>query len=229
MQGVPPSVKQKAATGAAFAVLLIGGAFAAVSATGQSSRHAGRSARAGAHHPGALRGGPVGAAARYLGVPVTRLSSELSSGKTLAQIADATPGKSAGGLLEALVAARKAKLADASSNVTRRVTAEINRPGGPRFRLGITRLTGVAATYLGTTTATLLSQLQSGKTLAQIAEATPGKSKAALIETLVAARRAKLASRLAAGKLSQATEQQLLAHLQKRMTRVADRTLSPGT
>jgi hypothetical protein len=210
-------------------VLLTGGAFAAVSATGQSNGHGGRSARAGAQHRRALSGGPVGAAARYLGVPVTRLSSELSSGKTLAQVANATPGKSAEGLVEALVAARKAKLAKVSSNVTRRVTAEVNRAGGPRFRVGLTQLTGVAATYLGTTTVTLQSQLQSGKTLAQLAEATPGKSKAALIETLVAARKTTLASLLASGKLTQAREQQLLAHLQKRMRRVADRTLSPGT
>lgn len=228
MGGVARTVKQKAAVGAAFAVLLVGGAFAAVSATGQSNGHRGRSARA--HRLGAKQGGPVAASARYLGVPVTRLSSELSSGKTLAQIANATPGKSAEGLLDALVAARKAKLAKASSNITRRVTAEVNRAGGPRLGgLGHTQLAGVAASYLGTTTATLRSELQSGKTLAQLAEATPGRSKAALIETLVAARKATLASQLASGKLTKAREQQLLAHLQKRMTRVADRTLSPGT
>jgi hypothetical protein len=226
MQGVTRSVRQKAATGAAFAVLLAGGAFAAVSATGQSSGHGDRSARA--HRLAAKQGGPVPAAARYLGIPVTRLSSELSSGKTLAQVADATPRKSAEGLLEALVVARRTNIAKASSSVTRRVTAEINRAGGPGFRVGATQLRGVAAGYLGTTTVTLQSELQSGKTLGQLAQATPGKSKAALIQTLVAARKATLASLLASGKLTQAREQQLLAHLQKRMTRMADRTLAPG-
>jgi hypothetical protein len=43
-----------------------------------------------------------------------------------------------------------------------------------------------AATYLGTTPDELRNQLQSGKTLAQIANATAGKSAQGLIDALVA-------------------------------------------
>jgi hypothetical protein len=55
-------------------------------------------------------GADLQAASSYLGIPVDTLESDLRSGKTLAQIADATSGKSSGGLVDALVAAAKTRL-----------------------------------------------------------------------------------------------------------------------
>ena len=110
MVEVRRSVKQKVVVGAAVAALLAGGSIAAVSATGQSNRaRAPRQGATTALHRGHAR--DLAAAAAYLGISPAQLTGELSSGKTLAQIADASAGKSAAGLTEALVAARKARLA----------------------------------------------------------------------------------------------------------------------
>ena len=49
-----------------------------------------------------------------------------------------------------------------------------------------------AASYLGTTAASLLTQLQAGKTLAQVATVTTGKSTSGLIAALVAAAQAEV-------------------------------------
>jgi hypothetical protein len=116
-----------------------------------------------------LRGPARGldAAATYLGTTIAELQAQLQSGKTLAQIADATPGKSAAGLM--------AVLHDRDPGSGR----PHGGPGGPG---GL----DAAATYLGTTADALRTQLQSGKTLAQIANATSGKSAAGLIDALVA-------------------------------------------
>jgi hypothetical protein len=237
------SLKQNLAAGAAVTALLVGGAVAAVTATGQSNGHTGKATHAGAH-----RGGDLTTAAGYLVVSTAQLEGELQSGKTLAQIANNTSGKSAEGLVEALVAAKKRQLADAQANLVRRVTAEVNRAGGPRFGLHRAgdrpgagaphgrnlfasphHLGFAAASYLGMTAAQLQGQVQSGKTLAQIAEAIPGKSKAGLVDALVAAKKAKLAALVHDGKLSQAKEQRLLVNLEKRLTRVATRTSFSST
>jgi hypothetical protein len=233
------SLKQKVIAGAAVAALVAGGSVAAVSATGQSSprRHAGAHRHAQRAHVRDLA-----AAATYLGISPAQLTSELGSGKTLAQIADATAGKSAAGLTETLIAARKARLAAVTAKLPERVTAEVNRPGGPGsapLRLAHKRVSraaqltalfsapaglgNVAAGYLGVAPVRLMSQLRSGQTLAQVADATAGKSKTGLIDTLVAARRSKLAAATAAGRLSHAREAKRLAGLEKRMGALAQR------
>lgn len=235
MVEVQRSVKQKVVAGAAVAALLAGGSIAAVSATGQSNPRK----NAGAHDHGSHRGRArdLAAAAGYLGIPPAQLSSELSSGKTLAQIADASTGKSAAGLIEALIAARRARLAAAAARLPQWVAAEVSRAGGPagagqrtaRHRVtGAARLDAlfsapaargsVAAGYLGVAPARLKSQLRSGKTLAQVADATSGKSKAGLVDALVAARRSKLAVATAAGQLTQALQAKRVARLHKRMS-----------
>jgi hypothetical protein len=239
MVQVRRSVKQKVIAGAAVAALAAGGSIAAVSATGQSNprRHAG--AR---HHAHRAHARELAAAAAYLAISPAQLTSELGSGKTLAQIADATAGKSAAGLTEALIAARTARLAAATAKLPQRVAAEVSRPGGPGSAMlrparqqasGAARLAAlfsaparagnVAAGYLGVAPAHLKSQLGSGQTLAQIADATAGKSRTGLIEAIVAARRSKLASATAAGRLSQAREAKRLTGLDKRVSALVQR------
>jgi hypothetical protein len=116
--GVRRSVRQKVVAGAAVAVLVGGGAFAAVSATGQ--RNGSRRLQAG-HAAHRLHRQDLIAAAAYLGIAPARLRKELRSGKTLARLADATPGRSSAGLVDALVGARKQRLAAAvaAGRVTR--------------------------------------------------------------------------------------------------------------
>jgi hypothetical protein len=74
-----------------------------------------------------------------------------------------------------------------------------------------------AASYIGITTAELRSELASGKTLAQIAQA-HGKSVDGLVQALVDAAKKQLDAAVSAGKLTQAQEQQLESTLQQRIT-----------
>jgi hypothetical protein len=247
------SLKQKVAAGAAVAVVLAGGSIAAVSATGQGSSHARSSyrraahPREGAHIASATRhrGRTVSAAASYLGLTTVQVQSDLRSGRTLAQIADATSGKSAAGLIEALVAAQKRRLAKASANLTRRVTAEVDGSAGPDLRGRGLRDRGdrgpgaygagspmfaargalalAAYSYLGVSSTQLYNDLRSGQTLAQVADATSGKSAAGLVSALVGARREQLAVAVAAGLLTRTHEEAMLANLPSRITALVDR------
>jgi hypothetical protein len=79
-------------------------------------------------------------------------------------------------------------------------------------------LGGTISGYLGLTRAQILADLRSGQTLAQIADAIPGKSAAGLVEAIVAPWRAKLDAAVAAGKLSAGTESTILAHLNAKVT-----------
>jgi hypothetical protein len=131
--------------------------------------------------------------------------TQLQAGKTLAQIAAATNGKSASGLVAALVAAEQKEIAAAvtagkltqaqadqiTATLTQRFTDLVNGvhlagPGGAHFGHGGGPGLDPAATYLGISETSLFTQLRSGKTLAQIADATAGKSAAGLIAALVA-------------------------------------------
>ena len=75
-----------------------------------------------------------------------------------------------------------------------------------------------AAAYLGSTTDALLTQLQSGKTLAQVADATSGKSKAGLIAALVTHEKAELVDAVKAGRLTQSQSDTIGATLTQRFT-----------
>ncbi|MBA3844565.1 MAG: hypothetical protein H0X39_18445 [Actinobacteria bacterium] len=75
-----------------------------------------------------------------------------------------------------------------------------------------------AATYLGVTQSALVTSLQSGKTLAQVADATSGKSSAGLIDALVAAEKTELAAAVKAGQLTQAQADSISSDLKTRVT-----------
>jgi urease accessory protein UreF len=190
-------------------------------------------------------GDDLAAAAAYLGIPQADLLTSLQSGKTLAQIAGATSGKTVSGLIDALVAAEKAELTAAvtagrltqaqsdqiATGLTAHVTAEVNGtlpahgPGGPGFGHGHggDELTAAAA-YLGVTEAALATQLQSGKTLAQIADATSGKSAAGLVDALVAAEKTELATAVTAGTITQEQSDQIATTLKARFTALVNGT-----
>lgn len=213
------------AAAAAVALLLAGGAVAAVSATGRSTPHA----RAARH----LRAGrDLRSASAYLGISAVQLESELRSGGSLAQIAQATPGRTVEGLVSALVAAKRARLAKVSSALPRLVEAEVQRVGGPaanafapgtgRARLGALADIGVAAaSYLGISASELRAQLASGKTLAELAHER-GRGEAGLVKALVDARTQALENAVSVGAITSAREAKVLARLQARAERLVN-------
>ena len=75
-----------------------------------------------------------------------------------------------------------------------------------------------AAAYLGITNAALMTDLQSGKTLAQVAAATSGKTTAGLIAALVTHETAEIKAAVTAGRLTQAQADTLIAGLTARFT-----------
>jgi hypothetical protein len=86
--------------------------------------------------------------------------------------------------------------------------------GGPHEHFGEL---DAAASYLGLTEAELHTQLESGKSLAQVAK-DRGKSVDGLIQALVDQATKRLDAAVAAGRLTKAQEQQILSGLKQRIT-----------
>ncbi len=206
-------LRKKLLVGLAVVAVIAGVTAAVVMAAKPSARH---------HRRGALA-----TAADYLGVSSTQLRSELRSGKSLAQVADATAGRSEAGLIAALEAADKEKLAADAAALPSIVTDEVDRIGGPTVvhaaGHGRGRVLVPAASYLGVNAAQLRAQLLAGKTLAQIAEASDGKSVAGLVAALVAEKRTALAKGVAAGAITQAQANAVLPKLTARATAEVNR------
>jgi len=185
------SSRKLAATAIAGLVVTGGGAAVAAASGGKTAKSS-----AGTVAFAFRGGGPaedLAVASTYLGVSVATLQSDLQAGQTLADVAKATSGKTVDGLIAALVTSEQAEHPDATAaEITQRVTDFVNgvRPAGwPGFgfRHGPGFDLSTAASYLGLTVAQLQTDLQSGQTLAQVANATSGKSAAGLIQVLVAA------------------------------------------
>jgi hypothetical protein len=193
-------LKRKLMVGVAVLAVLAGATTAIVMAA-QPSHHDHRSTLA--------------TAAGYLGVSQQQLRSELSSGKSLAQIANSTSGKSSAGLIATLETTEKQQLTAAAASLPTSVTREVDRPRGRRA-LGKTLLT--AASYLGIDAQQLRADERSGKTLAQIADARSGRSSVGLIAALVATRHAAIAAAVNSGTITKAEGARLDSSLLKRMT-----------
>jgi hypothetical protein len=219
---------------AVLTALLAGGTAVALGASGTTSspsqRHA-RHARAHAHHGSS---GLLATAAGYLHISPKQLRAELRSGKTLAQIAAATPGSSEAGLIAALVAAAKQKLQTQSAQVQARITALVQ--GGPgaaghAVHSGLRHggaLRAAAVSYLGLTREELRAQLHAGKTLAQIADATPGRSSSGLAAALIAAGEKKLQAAGSAKMLTASAKAKRLAALRTHVAELLNRVHGSG-
>jgi hypothetical protein len=182
------------------------------------------------------KGSYVTAAANYIGITESQLRTELGTDKSLADVAIAH-GKTRDGLIAALTAAQQqdiAALVDKKGIGPRPNPANGNGPG-PGFGRGPggKNVTGdseaAAAAYLGTTEADLETKVRAGQTLAQIANATAGKSRAGLVDALIADATAKIDAAQTAGKITadQATQQK--ANLATRIAQVVDSTRpTPG-
>jgi len=76
---------------------------------------------------------------------------------------------------------------------------------------------GAAAKYLGLTRTRLLSELRSGRSLAQVARA-EGKTTSGLEQAITAEIKSRLDSRVASGEITKSQEQQILSRLTQRLS-----------
>jgi hypothetical protein len=202
------------------AVAVIVGVVIAITSAGGHSRNGAHGSR------DVARGGSLAVlAAHYLGITRAELRRELQTGRTLAEIADTRSGRSAGGLIDALVAARSAAIGTAGAHeqlsaarleaLRRRVTARVDRAAA-----GVANSRDrVVARYLGVSAARVSREQRAGRSLAEIAAATSGKSVAGLRAELISARRAAIAAAVRSGTLSR---EQAAARLATLATRVSD-------
>ena len=186
----------------------------AAASTTATSTATSRQARAHAHRA-VSADQTVAAAARYLGLSIDQLRTQLRTGRTLAEIAQDTPGHSEAGLVDAVLAAQQARLAKAGSSLPAKVKLQVQVPGGPRPGLVAIGLRPTALAYLGLKSRQLRSDQRSGESLAQIAAQTPGKSEAGLIAALLAVRKAELERARDSGAVSAAVADARLARVQK--------------
>jgi len=170
------------------------------------------------------------AAATYIGITEAELRTELGTDKSLADVAVAH-GKTRDGLIAALTAAQQqdiAALVDEKGVGARPNPANGFGPG-PGFGRGPgDKVTGdslaAAATYLGTTEADLQTKIRAGQTLAQIANATAGKSRDGLLNALVADATAKIDAAQTAGTITADQATQLKTNLSTRLAQLVDAT-----
>jgi hypothetical protein len=241
----------------ALAIVGAGAAFGAGANKGKGnvsqSKGSGAAAFSRAHEFGkrghGLRGGDdFDAAVAYLGLTATQVQTDLAGGKTLAQIAAATPGKSTDRLIAALVTHEKAELAakvkagtitqaqadTVLPTLTAHFTAFVNGTGkgpGPGGHGGPggghSDELDAAAAYLGLTPANLITKVEAGQTLAQIAGATSGKTVAGLVAALVAAEKTELAAKVTAGRITQAQADAIIPTLTATFTAYVNGTGGP--
>jgi hypothetical protein len=171
------------------------------------------------------KGSYITAAATYIGITEAQLRTELGSDKSLADVAMAH-GKTRDGLIAALVASQQQNIAALVDQ--KGIGARPNpAPGfgrGPGGKNVIGDSEAAAAAYLGTTQADLEMKMRAGQTLAQIANATAGKSRDGLVNALVADATAKIDAAQKAGTLTADQATQLKTNLSTRLAQFVDNT-----
>ncbi|MEP7335609.1 MAG: hypothetical protein ABI717_07495 [Actinomycetota bacterium] len=180
-------------------------------------------------------------AAAYLDLTPVALRRELGSGKSLAQVATAK-GKSVDGLESALLSALRSKVEAAKAagkvdaaradrllqhapQLVERLVNATPRARGARERGTRGGLLKAAGTYLGVTPQQLVTELRSGKSLAQVATA-KSKSVDGLKQALLAALKQKVDAAVAAGRLDAARAQRLLERAPAHIERLVNRSRS---
>ena len=182
----------------AVALLSAAGAGAAVAASQDSS-------------PSSESKAVIDDAAKQLGIPSSKLSDALK--------------KALGDRVDAAVATGRLTKAEGDALKARIQSNDFPLVGGPHRGSGhgfIGRLDS-AAGYIGITEAQLRTELESGKSLAQVAQA-HGKSVDGLIGALVAAAKDKLDNAVSAGRLTKAQEAEMLGALKDRVTSAVNQT-----
>jgi hypothetical protein len=167
------------------------------------------------HGPGG--GDLLSAAADYIGISVTDLRTELQSGKSLADVA-VEKGKTRDGLIAALTQAESQRIGQLVDQ------KGLGAKGVGRGHHVEGRSLAAAATYLGISEQDLRTKLQSGQSLAAIANATAGKSRDGLIAALVADESAKIDAAQTAGKITADQANQMKSRLTEKITALVDAT-----
>lgn len=159
--------------------------------------------------------------AAYLGMTPADLKAKLP-GTSLAAIANATPGKSRDGLVDTLTKAANEAIAKALADgkitneqaekakaaVPEHVAKFVDhtwpaaKPKLPDLHSFLGNVMVSARDYLGITEKDLMTQLRSGKSLADIATATPGKSRDGLVNAITTAANTKIDAAQKDGKLT---------------------------
>jgi hypothetical protein len=159
------------------AVVLLGGTAAAVAAT------------RGTKHGSPARQEYLDDVAKHLGVSPSALTAAMKAAATERVQSALAAGR---------ITPTQAKALEARIQQSAAAPFLGPRPGGGRARMG------VAARYLGISAATLRNDRRAGKSLAEIAAATPGKSVAGLQAALTAAAQARIAAATASGRITAA-------------------------
>ncbi len=185
-------------------VALLGGGAAAVAATHGSTGHGARAYSS--------RQAYLGDVARHLNVSPGALSAAIKA----ADVERIEAALAAGRLSQSQAAALKQRIQRAGS--------------APFFatRLGGAGGVGAAARYLGIAPATLHAERRAGRSLAEIAASTPGKSVAGLEAALTEAQKARLADAVSSGLITARQEQKRLSHLSSRIEAMIKRTALGG-
>jgi len=190
--------KAKVAVGAA-AVLAAAGAGVAVAASQAGS-------------PSEESQAVIDDAAKQLGIPSSKLSDALK--KALSDRVDAA------------VAAGRITKAEGDALKQRITSSDFPLLGGLRHGFGHDGLfgrLGAAAGYIGITEAQLRTELEGGKSLAQIAK-DHDKSVDGLVDALFADAKQKLDDAVASGRLTRAQETEMLSALKDRIATMVNRT-----
>ncbi len=107
---------------------------------------------------------------------------------------------------------------DGAANASQVSFTTFHRAGGFHSAWLGSTVTG----YLGLSATQIKADLKAGKTLAQIADATPGKNAAGLVSAIMASLKTKLDAAVTAGKLSATTESTILTRLNTKVTAVVN-------
>ena len=150
-------------------------------------------------------------AAKQLGIPSSKLSDALK--------------KALGDRIDAAVAAGRLTKAEGDALKQRIAANGVPLFGGLRHGFGHIGFGGLeaAAGYIGVTEAQLRTELEGGKSLAQVAAA-HGKSADGLVNALYADAKKKLDAAVSAGRLTKAQETEMLGVLKDRITNMINRT-----
>jgi AraC-like DNA-binding protein len=155
-------------------------------------------------------------AAKQLGISPSKLSDALK--------------QALGDRIDAAVAAGRITKADGDALKQRIESGDVPLFAGPHRGFGHFGFFGgldAAASYLGLTEAQLHSELESGKTLAQVVQA-HGKSVSGLVDALVADVKQHLDAAVAAGRITKAQETDALNGLRDRITNLVNSSRPAG-
>ncbi len=192
---------------------------------GVGSRHAHKRARA----TSVAVPSELSIVAGYLGISRGDLRRRLR-GSTLAEIARTTPGRSVAGVEGAVLAAHEQQWRSAGLSASERAARakRLRARFGedlvrPRHSVGDL---AYAAAYLGISEAAVRAKLLDGRTLAQLAKATPGRSRAGLTAAILAPRKQQLEEGMNAGRITPEQEKAAIAQLERRVPREVDRVFA---